>query len=245
MIRKFIKCTILLSFLFGLALVSQAQSNTRYSERLRAMRFASISGHIGYRLASNALWNSRYVADFDNFSLNGAKMGGIFIGGALDFHLTNEWYIKGIGDLHFYNVSSDVVDGQNASEEVNTLELMAAIIPYREFRIGHKILPYVGLGLGVSGIRSNITSDFFDEELLRRDVSLYAVGLGGVNYILTEEWDVGFEGRLTYRGTYDVEGFGKNSSASLMFAVSMTYHFDARYNRRRLGAHYSGRARAR
>ncbi len=241
------KAIFLLVILF-IAVPLFAQKNKPLSELRRNFKFSALSFHVGAYVPSLAFWNKRYNDEYSSWKLNGEVMGGPLIGGTLDFHIASNFHVR--GGLDFFTRSFQVNDtelfipiihrGQFADEDVTILALQGSFIAFYELPIFDFIRPYAGIGIGIANHTARVTSSIVNdgEPFTTSGQPKYAIGVGGINYMITDAIDVGVEGRLNYWGKYNMEEqyrFHKNSVAGPSLLIKIAYRLDTMYNRDRLG----------
>ena len=244
---NFKKALFLLVLLF-VASPLFAQKNKPLSELQKNFKFSAISFHVGAYVPSLAFWNKRYTNNYSPWEWNGEVMGGPLIGGTLDFHIANNLHVR--GGLDFFTRSFQVNDaevsipmsqkGEVVDEDVTIFALQGSFIAYYELPLFEFIKPYAGIGLGIANHIARVSSSIINEgePFTTSGRPTYAIGVGGINYMVTDLIDIGVEGRLNYWGKYNMEeqyGFHKNSVAGPSLLIKIAYRLDTMYNRDRLG----------
>ncbi|GEM_PF-5919522 len=228
---------ILYSIICSNAFAQHSRSSTYHK---RDGRIAAFGLNVGYYRPILYYYNNIYLEN------SGVRLdGGVSFGAVLDYYVTNGIYVRAGLDFASQSLETrDVVFKERSrSDDFSLSTLHGSLVGYYELTLKRGIKPYAGLGIGIlrGEVDHSINYEDFDTAYVNTGYPLYGIAVGGVNYMLTEELDIGVEFRLywpAHHGDYSTVELG-NSTTTLSYAgptglLRIAYRFDSIINRDRL-----------
>lgn len=213
------------------------------------MKFSGIGLEVGYYYPILYHWDVDYLPLFGDARFRGNPI----YGGHLEFHIRDGVYLKGSGNVWWDKVQTETATVFNVTRnDLIRLSFASATLSLNyEVQWKKRYYPYIGLGAAITQILVRRTYNYpgrAPESTVQVAGPIMPVGTVGMRYTINGNFDLGVEGRLNYGRFWheqqSVQNEGQIDNMKISFAgpllmATMTYRFDSRYFRRKIGKYSS------